>query len=148
MPLTGDYEPSPSEWVRDQVEEYERTGGRRGNALRDTGMPIIIVWARGRTSGKIHKWGLMRVEHNGDYALVASKGGAPENPEWYANVMANPGDITIQDGPKPFDYDVRELSGEERQEWWLRAVLAYPPYAEYQDKAEREIPVLLATRRT
>ena len=143
--LEGEYEPSPSEWVRRQVEEYEASGGTRANTLRDTDMPIIIVTARGRRSGKLHKWGLMRVEHGGEYALIASKGGATENPTWYANLLANPKEVMIQDGPAPFDVEVRELSGDERDEWWRRAVEAFPAYAEYQAKTERQIPVLLAT---
>lgn len=146
MPLTGEYEPSPAQWVREQVEEYERSGGQRANTLRDTGLPIIVVTTRGRKSGKLHKWALMRVEHDGEYALVASKGGAPEHPIWYHNVVADPSAVTVQDGPEPFDVHVRELEGAERDEWWQRAVAAYPPYAEYQEKTDRRIPVLLATR--
>ncbi|HMK96675.1 MAG TPA: nitroreductase family deazaflavin-dependent oxidoreductase [Acidimicrobiales bacterium] len=145
MPLIGEYEPSPAKWVRDQVEEYERSGGQRANTLRDTGLPVVIVTARGRKSAKIRKVALMRVGHDGVYALVASKGGAPDNPHWYHNLKADP-HIMLQDGPEPFDYEVRELSGEERAQWWERAVAAYPPYAEYQTKTSRQIPVLIATR--
>jgi F420H(2)-dependent quinone reductase len=148
MPLEGDYEPSPAEWVRQQVEEYETSGGRRANTLRDTGLPIIIVTMRGKRSGKIRKNPVMRVEHGGEYAIVASKGGAPENPTWYYNLKADPGAVAIQDGPEPFDASVRELSGDERRLWWERAVAAYPPYADYQEKTDREIPVLLASRKT
>jgi deazaflavin-dependent oxidoreductase (nitroreductase family) len=147
MPLIGEYEPSPAAWVRDQVEEYESSGGERANTLRDTGLPIIVVTTRGRHSGKIRKSPLMRVEHDGEYALVASKGGAPDHPVWYHNLTADPVDVAIQDGPAPFDAQVRELSGPERAEWWQRAVEAYPPYAEYQLKTDREIPVMLASRR-
>jgi F420H(2)-dependent quinone reductase len=147
MPLSGEYEPSPSAWVRDQVEAYESSGGARGNKLGDTDMPVVIVTARGRSTGKIRKWPVMRVENNGEYALVASKGGAPENPTWYQNLVAHPDEVMIQDGPEPFDAQVRELSGEEREQWWRRAVQAYPPYAEYKEKTDRTIPVLLATPR-
>jgi deazaflavin-dependent oxidoreductase (nitroreductase family) len=147
MPLTGEYEPSPSEWVRNQVEEYERSGGTRANTLLDTGMPVIIVTVRGHKTGKIRKFALMKVEHDGKYALVASKGGAPDHPLWYHNLVADPEAVMIQDGPEPFDATVVEVSGDERQEWWDRAVAAYPPYAEYQEKTSRQIPVLVATRR-
>jgi deazaflavin-dependent oxidoreductase (nitroreductase family) len=147
MALAGEYEPSPQEWVREQVEAYESSGGQRGNTLMDTGMPVIIVTHRGHKSGKLRKTPLMRVEHGGEYALVASKGGAPSHPEWYANLQADPEAVMIQDGPEPFDADVREVAGDERQEWWDRAVAAYPPYAEYQEKTDRLIPVLVASRR-
>lgn len=147
MPLEGDYEPSPSAWVRDQVEEYERSGGQRANTLRDTGMPVVVLTARGNKSGKVRKWALMRVEHQGEYALVASRGGAPTNPLWYRNLVANPEEVTLQDGPAPFDVVVREVSGKEREEWWQRAVAAFPPYAEYQTRTTRQIPVLVASRR-
>ena len=148
MPLTGEYEPSPAAWVREQVADYEGSGGARANTFRDTGLPVIIVTSRGRRSGKLRKWPVMRVEHEGQYALVASKGGAPANPVWYGNLVADPRGVMIQDGPDPFDAEVRELSGEERETWWRRAVEAYPPYAEYQTKTDRLIPVLLASRRT
>jgi F420H(2)-dependent quinone reductase len=144
MPLQGEYEPSPRSWVAEQVAEYEASGGRRANTLRDTGLPIIVVTTRGAKSGKIRKFGLMRVEHDGEYALVASKGGAPENPTWYLNLKADPAALMIQDGPEPFDAVAREVTGDEKALWWERAVAAYPPYAEYQEKTEREIPVLVA----
>lgn len=144
MPLDGEYEPSPQQWVRDQVEIYERTGGREANTLLDTGRPVIILSTRGRRSGKVRKTPLMRVEHQGAYALVASMGGAPTHPVWYHNLTADPGAATIQDGPEPFDVTVREVDGAERDEWWARAVAAYPPYAEYQQRTERRIPVLVA----
>jgi deazaflavin-dependent oxidoreductase (nitroreductase family) len=129
------------------VEEYERSGGERANTLRDTGLPVIVVTTRGRHSGKLRKSPLMRVEHGGEYALVASKGGAPSHPVWYHNLVADPLAVTIQDGPEPFDAQVRELSGAERDLWWQRAVAAYPPYAEYQLNTDRQIPVLLASPR-
>jgi F420H(2)-dependent quinone reductase len=147
MPLEGEYEPSPAQWVRDQVAAYEASGGQKANTLRDTGLPVIIVTTRGKKSGKIRKFGLMRVEHDGEYALVASKGGAPQHPVWYYNLTADPTAVMIQDGSEPFDAKVRELNGDERAEWWERAVAAYPPYADYQAKTPRQIPVLLATRR-
>jgi deazaflavin-dependent oxidoreductase (nitroreductase family) len=146
MALEGDYEPSPSQWVRDQVEEYERSGGQRANTLRDTGLPIIIVTTRGSRSGKLRKFGLMRVEHDGEYALVASKGGAPEHPLWYHNLKADPSALMVQDGLQAFDFEAREVSGDERALWWDRAVAAYPPYAEYQTKTDRQIPVFVARR--
>jgi deazaflavin-dependent oxidoreductase (nitroreductase family) len=134
--------------VSKQVETYERTGGREANTLLDTGMPIIIVTTRGQKSGNVRKLGLMRVEHNGEYALVASKGGAPEHPAWYWNIKADPKALMLQDGPEPFDAEAREVSGGERKLWWDRAVAAYPPYAEYQQKTDREIPVFVARRAT
>ena len=144
MPITGEYEPSPAEWVRDQVAEYERSGGTRANTLRDTGLPIVVLTTRGAKSGKVRKFALMRVEHGGEYALVASKGGAPDNPQWYWNIKADPAALMIQDGPEPFDALAREVSGEEKARWWARAVAAYPPYAEYQEKTTRQIPVFVA----
>ena len=147
MTLEGEYEPSTTQWVRDQVEAYESSGGQQGNTLRDTGLPVIIVTSRGRKTGKLRKTPLMRVEHDGEYALVASKGGAPEHPVWYHNLKADPHAVTIQDGPEPFLVEVREVTGDERAVWWERAVAAYPPYAEYQASTEREIPVLVARRR-
>jgi F420H(2)-dependent quinone reductase len=147
MSLDGEYEPSPAQWVRDQVAEYEASGGQRANTLRDTGLPVVIVTTRGNKSGKIRKMALMRVEHGGQYALVASMGGAPTHPVWYYNLTADPNAVMLQDGPEPFEVEVRELDGDERAQWWDRAVAAYPPYAEYQQKTSRTIPVLLATRR-
>jgi deazaflavin-dependent oxidoreductase (nitroreductase family) len=148
MALEGKYEPSPSDMAREQVEAYESSGGQRGNTLMDTGMPVIIVTHKGNKSGKVRKSPLMRVEHNGEYALIASKGGAPTHPEWYYNLKADPEAVMIQDGPEPFDAVVREVSGDERAEWWARAVAAYPPYDEYQANTDREIPVLVASRRS
>jgi deazaflavin-dependent oxidoreductase (nitroreductase family) len=144
MPLEGEYEPSPWEWVRDQVAEYERSGGRRANTLTDTGLPIVIFTTRGSRSGRIRKTPVMRVEHDGEYALVASMGGAPQNPVWFHNLVAHPDAVMLQDGPEPFDVVVRQVSGEERALWWERSVRAYPPYAEYQERTAREIPVFVA----
>jgi deazaflavin-dependent oxidoreductase (nitroreductase family) len=142
-----EYAPSPWEWVRNQVEEYESSGGTRANTLLDTGMPIIIVTTKGNKSGVLRKTPLMRVEHDGEYALVASMGGAPKHPVWYYNLVAAPDDVVLQDGPEPFAVSVRELSGDERAVWWERAAAAYPPYLEYQETTDRLIPVFLATRR-
>jgi len=147
MPLTGEYEPSTQGWVRNQVEAYEASGGQRANTLRDTGLPVVIVTTRGNKSGKLRKTPLMRVEHNGEYALVASQGGSPKHPVWYYNLKADPEAVTVQDGPEPVDMRVRELSGEEREVWWERAVAAYPPYAAYQKRTDRLIPVFLASPR-
>jgi F420H(2)-dependent quinone reductase len=146
MPLEGDYEPSPWDWVREQVEEYEASDGERANTLLDTGLPVVIITTRGRRSGNIRKVPLMRVEHDGEYALVASLGGAPNNPTWYGNLDADPTALMIQDGAEPHDFVARELEGDERALWWGRAVEAYPSYAEYQEKTSRTIPVFLATR--
>ena len=146
MPLSGEYEPSPQQWVRDQVEQYERSGGREANTLADTGLPIVLFTTRGNKSGKLRKTPLMRVEHEGSYAMVASQGGAPKHPVWYFNLKADPTALVVQDGPEPFDAVAREVTGQERAEWWERAVAAYPPYAEYQQKTEREIPVFVAER--
>jgi deazaflavin-dependent oxidoreductase (nitroreductase family) len=143
MPLQGEYEPSPEKWVRDQVEGYESSGGRRANTLRDTGLPVVIVASVGARSGRLSKTPLIRVEHGGRYALVASQGGAPKHPTWYFNLVAHP-HIELQDGPAPRDMSVRLLEGAEKAEWWERAVAAFPPYAEYQRRTDREIPVFLA----
>lgn len=140
MPLHGEYVPSPSQWVRDQVEVYERTGGAEGATLQ--GKPVIILTTRGAKTGKLRKIPLMRVEHEGRYAAVASMGGAPEHPVWYHNLVAEP-QIELQDGAQKWDMTARELSGAEREEWWQRAVAAFPPYADYQERTEREIPVFL-----
>lgn len=147
-PLEGTYEPSPWEWVRDQVAEYEASGGTRANTLRDSGLPIIIVTTKGNKTGTIRKTALMKVEHDGAYALVASMGGAPKHPVWYHNLKADPSAVMIQDGPGPWDADVHEATGDERAEWWERAVAAFPPYAEYQEKTDRVIPVFIAAKRS
>ena len=144
MPITGEYEPSTSAWVAEQVAEYEASGGTRANTLRDTGLPVIIVTMRGAKSGKVRKIALMRVVHGGDYLLVASKGGHPENPGWYHNLIADPS-VMIQDGPEPHDYVVREVTGVERQEWWERALAAFPQYADYEERTDRLIPLLVAS---
>jgi len=146
-PIEGEYEPNPMAWVRNQVEKYERTGGREGNTLMETGLAVVIVTTAGNKTGKVRKTPLMRVEHNGEYALVASLGGAPKHPVWYHNLKADPNAVSVQDGPEPFGVTVRELEGDERATWWDRAVEAYPPYAEYQTKTSRVIPVFLAQRR-
>jgi deazaflavin-dependent oxidoreductase (nitroreductase family) len=146
MPLEGEYEPSPRAWVRDQVAQYEASGGREANTLRDTGLPIAIFWNRGVQSGKVRKTPLMRVEHDGAYLMVGSQGGAPTDPAWVANVRAHP-EVTVQDGPEPWDGVAREISGQERQEWWERGVAAYPPYAEYQKKTDRLIPLFVVERK-
>jgi deazaflavin-dependent oxidoreductase (nitroreductase family) len=140
MPLDGEYEPSPAVWVRDQVAEYESSGGTRGTTLRD--MPVIVLTTRGIKSGKIRKTPLMRVEHDGSYAIVASKGGAPEHPVWYYNVVADP-HVELQDGPARQDMTAREVTGAEKATWWERAVAAYPDYADYQKKTDRQIPVFV-----
>ena len=147
MTIEGEYEPSPEQWVRDQVAEYEASGGQRANTLRDTGWPVIVVTTLGAKTGKVRKFCLMRVEHDGQYALVASKGGAPENPVWYYNLKAHPDAVMIQDGPEPFDVVLKEVTGDDKARWWERAVAAYPPYAEYQAKTPRQIPVFVATRK-
>ncbi|MGY1619389.1 nitroreductase family deazaflavin-dependent oxidoreductase [Geodermatophilus sp. SYSU D00691] len=147
MPLQGEYEPSAQGWVREQVERYEATGGREANTLRDTGLPIAVFWTRGAKSGKVRKNALMRVEHDGVYAMVGSQGGAPEHPAWVHNLRAAPDQVTVQDGSEPWDGVAREISGEEREIWWKRAVDAYPPYAEYQERTDRLIPVFLVERR-
>ena len=145
MPLTGTYEPSPSDWAREQAEKFEASGGTEAADLQ--GRPIILLTSIGAKTGKLRKTPLMRVEHDGEYALVASMGGAPTHPVWYYNLKADPEAVIIQDGPEPHDYRVREVSGDERATWWERAVAAYPPYAEYQTKTTRQIPVFVATRR-
>jgi deazaflavin-dependent oxidoreductase (nitroreductase family) len=143
MALTGNYAPSSSEWVRDQVELYERTGGVEGNEIM--GLPIVVITSRGARSGNLRKNPVMRVEHHGVYAAVASKGGAPEHPEWYYNLVAHP-EVDLQDGPEPASYVARLAEGDERAEWWERAVAAFPNYAEYQQKTDREIPLFLLER--
>ena len=147
MTSSGEYAPSPWEWVRNQVDEYEASGGTAGNKLMNTDWPIIVVHTKGAKTGQLRKIPLMRVEHDGEYLLVASIGGAPKNPVWYFNLLAYPDDVMIQDGPAPFPVTIRELSGDEKAIWWDRAVAAYPPYADYQARTERIIPVFLATRR-
>jgi deazaflavin-dependent oxidoreductase (nitroreductase family) len=148
MPLEGEYEPSPDKWVRDQVELYERTGGREGNTLPNRTEPVVVYTTRGAKSGKVRKNPLMKVEHNGDYAMVASQGGAPKHPTWYFNLKAHPDEVTVQDSEEVWDGVARELSGEERAQWWERAVAAFPDYAGYQTKTDREIPVFVVERKS
>ena len=140
MTLQGEYEPSPSEWVRDQVALYESSGGTEGNTMRD--VPIVVFTSRGVKSGKLRKTPLMRVEHDGVYAAVASQGGAPEHPAWYFNFKAEPR-VDVQDGPEPQEYVAREVTGEERATWWKRATAVWPDYDDYQSKTDREIPVFV-----
>jgi len=143
--LEGEYAPSPWQWVRDQVAEYEASRGARANTLMDTGLPIIVVTTRGAKSGKLRKNPVMKVEHDGEYALVASKGGAPANPEWYHNLVTHPDEVVLQDGPEPVAVAIRQVTGDEKATWWERAVAAYPPYEEYQEKTARQIPVFIAS---
>lgn len=142
MPLSGEYEPSTQAWVRDQVEQYESSGGTQATTLGDTGWPVVILTTTGAKSGKIRKTALMRVEHDGAYAVVASLGGAPKHPVWYFNLLADP-HVELQDGPVRQDMTAREVTGAEKAAWWERAVAAYPPYADYQERTEREIPVFV-----
>jgi len=144
MPLEGEYAPSSAEWVHKQVEEVESSGGTRGNEMR--GMKVIVVTSLGHGSGKLRKNPVMRVEHDGKYAAVASKGGAPEHPTWYRNLVEHPL-VEVQDGTHKGDYTAREITGDERAEWWERAVAAFPDYADYQEKTDRQIPVFVVTRR-
>lgn len=140
MPLRGEYKPSPSDWAREQVETYERTDGAEGSTMR--GKPVVILTTVGAKSGKLRKTPLMRVEHSGTYAVVASLGGAPKHPVWYHNIVANP-DVELQDGAAKRDMTAREVSGEEKDVWWERAVEAWPDYADYQLKTTRQIPVFV-----
>ncbi|SHM99309.1 deazaflavin-dependent oxidoreductase, nitroreductase family [Cryptosporangium aurantiacum] len=142
MPLTGEYEPSTSDWARKQAETFEASNGAEANELR--GVPIILVTSVGAKSGKLRKTPLMRVEHEGQYAVVASKGGAPEHPVWYYNLVKNP-HVELQDGAVRKDYEAREATGEERAVWWERSVAVWPDYAEYQKKTDRQIPVFVLT---
>jgi F420H(2)-dependent quinone reductase len=142
MPLSGEYEPSPSQWARDQAELYERSGGTDGLTLR--GRPVVVVTSVGAKTRKLRKTPLMRVEHEGKYAVVASQGGAPTHPVWYHNLVANPL-VELQDGPVKKEYRAREVSGDERDDWWARAVEAWPDYASYQERTSRVIPVFVLT---
>ncbi len=144
MPLTGEYEPSTSAHTRKQVERYESSGGTEATTMR--GMPVVVLTTVGARSGKLRKTALMRVEHEGEYAVVASLGGAPMHPVWYHNVVANP-HVELQDGPDKRDYTAREVTGDEKALWWDRSVAAYPDYADYQQKTDREIPVFVLTLR-
>ncbi|SFK46531.1 nitroreductase family deazaflavin-dependent oxidoreductase [Cellulomonas sp. KH9] len=142
MPLTGEYAPSTSDRAREQVELYESSGGTRGTTL--DGQPVIVLWTLGATSGKIRKTPLMRVEHDGEYAVVASRGGAPTHPVWYHNIVAHP-QVELQDGPVRRDYVAREVTGAERDAWWARAVEVWPDYEAYTRRTDRQIPVLVLT---
>ncbi|MBA3274951.1 MAG: nitroreductase family deazaflavin-dependent oxidoreductase [Chloroflexia bacterium] len=142
MPLTGEVEPSTSDWARKQADLFEGSGGTKGNTLRD--MPIILLTSLGARSGKLRKTPLMRVEHEGEYAAVASLGGAPKHPVWYYNLKAHP-QVELQDGANRRDYQVREVTGDEKAVWWERAVAAYPDYVDYQKRTSREIPVFVLT---
>jgi deazaflavin-dependent oxidoreductase (nitroreductase family) len=145
MTLTGTYVPSAAKWVRDQVATYEATNGEEAGTLRDTGYPVVVITSVGATSGKLRKNPVMRVEHDGAYLAVASYGGRPEDPQWADNFRRNPL-VELQDKAEKHTYRVRELSGEERAEWWERAVATWPTYAEYQRKTDREIPLFLLER--
>jgi deazaflavin-dependent oxidoreductase (nitroreductase family) len=141
--LQGVYEPSAAEWVRTQVEKYEQSGGKEANILRGhPEWPIVVITSRGHKSGKLRKNPVMRVEKDGVYAAVASQGGAPTHPTWYYNFLADPV-VDLQDGPEPHQYRARLAEGQEREEWWERCVAQYAPYAEYQERTDREIPVFL-----
>ncbi|MFF6911001.1 nitroreductase/quinone reductase family protein [Streptomyces sp. NPDC012466] len=142
MPLEGEYEPSPTQWVRKQVELYESSGGTEGTTLQGSTMPVVILTSRGARSGKLRKTPVMRVEHEGRYAAVASLGGSPKHPVWYFNLRADP-HVELQDGPVKRDMTAREVTGEEKAAWWERAVAAYPAYADYQKKTDRDIPVFV-----
>ena len=143
MPLEGEHEPNTMKWARDQVERYESSGGTEGTELN--GMPVIILTSVGANTGKIRKTPLMRVEHDGQYATVASLGGAPKNPVWFHNLVANP-HVELQDGPEKWDFTARLVEGDEKAVWWERAIAAYPDYAEYQKKTDRKIPVFVLER--
>ena len=142
MPLTGEYEPSTLDWARENADLYIASGGTQGTELK--GMPVVLLTTIGAKSGKLRKTPLMRVEHDGEYAVVASLGGAPKNPVWYYNIVANP-HVELQDGTASADYQAREVFGDEKAIWWQRAVAAYPDYADYQRKTDRAIPVFVLT---
>jgi deazaflavin-dependent oxidoreductase (nitroreductase family) len=144
MTIEGQYVPGTLKFAADQVEVYERTGGAEGNTLQ--GVPVIILTTRGRKSGFVRKSPLMRVEHEGKYACVASMGGAPKSPKWYFNAIADP-DVILQDGPNVYEMRAREVTGDEKKEWWARAVAVWPAYDDYQAKTERVIPLLVLERR-
>lgn len=143
MPLIGEYEPGTSDWAREQLEVYEASGGTKGTELN--GMAVVILTTVGAKTGKLRKTPLMRVEHDGEYAVVASLGGAPKHPVWYFNIVKQP-HVELQDRTEKHDYTAREVFGAEKDAWWERAVAAYPPYADYQNKTDREIPVFVLSR--
>jgi deazaflavin-dependent oxidoreductase (nitroreductase family) len=142
MPLSGEYAPSPLDWSREQAEKYMESGGADGTELQ--GKPVVLLTTVGAKTGKLRKTPLMRVEHDGEYAIVASLGGAPKHPVWYYNVKKNPR-VELQDGPVSGEYDAREVFGDEKAVWWERAVEVWPDYAEYQKKTDRQIPVFVLT---
>lgn len=144
MPLTGEYAPSTEKWARDQAEQFEASGGAEANTIG--GKPIIVLTSVGAKSGKLRKTALMRIEHDGVYAVVASKGGAPEHPVWYWNIVRHP-HVELQDGADKRDYDARLVEGDERASWWDRAVEVWPDYAGYQTKTDRQIPVFVLEAR-
>ncbi|MFC9665348.1 nitroreductase family deazaflavin-dependent oxidoreductase [Nocardia sp. NPDC127606] len=144
MPLTGEYAPSTSDWAREQAETYENSGGAEGTSLQ--GKPVILLTTKGAKTGKLRKTPLMRVEHDGEYAVVASLGGAPKNPVWYYNIKADP-HVELRDGTTTKDYTAREVVGDERAQWWERAVAVWPDYDEYTKKTDRVIPVFVLTPR-
>ncbi|WP_054812262.1 nitroreductase family deazaflavin-dependent oxidoreductase [Nocardia arizonensis] len=144
MPLTGEYAPSTSNWAREQAEQFENSGGTESATLQ--GKPIILLTTKGAKTGKLRKTPLMRIEHGGEYAVVASLGGAPKNPVWYYNIKAEP-HVELRDGAVNKDYTAREVFGEEKAVWWDRAVAAWPDYANYQTKTTREIPLFVLTPR-
>lgn len=144
MPLEGEYEPSSWKVVADQVSRYEATDGLEGGTLQ--GRPCVILWTRGRTTGKVRKTALLRVERDGRYAVVASVGGAPQHPQWYLNLVADP-EVTLQDGPKVMDLRARTATPEEKADWWPHCTAAWPPYDDYQASTERDIPVVLLESR-
>jgi len=145
MTIDGEYRPSTRDFVREQVDAYERSDGREANTFQDTGLPIVVVTMRGARTGAVRKVPLMRVEHDGEYALVASYGGRPAHPVWYWNLVAHPDEVQVQDGAARRMVTVREVHGDERATWWERAVSAYPPYEDYQQRTERTIPVFVAS---
>ena len=145
MPLEGEYEQTPWDLIADQVRRYEESGGTEGTTL--DGQPCVILTTRGRRSGKLRKSPLIRVEHEGSYAVVASLGGAPKHPVWYLNLLANPTDVTIQDGADVFDVCAREVEGDEKAAWWARSVAVWPPYDQYQASTDRVIPVVVLESR-
>ncbi len=140
MPLTGDYAPGRAKWARTQAERYEATGGAEAGDLR--GKPVIVLTSVGAKTGKLRKTALMRVEHDGRYAVVASLGGAPKHPVWYYNLRKEP-HVELQDGPVKRDYLAREVTGDEKATWWARALEVWPEYAKYQAKTDRQIPVFV-----
>ena len=143
--LEGEYEPSRVGWVREQVELYESSGGTEGTTLPESGYPVVIVTMRGATSGKIRKVPLMRVEHDGAYAAIASRGGADEHPQWFYNLVAHP-EVELQDATDKWPMRARRLTGFEREAWYERGIAAFPPYDDYRKRAAREIPVFLLER--